>query len=286
MATPPLPPLKAASISTARRVLEEEGAETGEILWLCEGVAADLPFEGPAPALVVKKVEAALAGEKVDAVAQASLNRKKKFLLADMESTIIQEELLDELAGALNLRAQVAEITARGMRGEIDFAQSLEMRLALLKGLPVAELEAAQKKITLMPGAEKLIKTLTAHGVPCHLVSGGFTYFTGPVASRLGFASHRANELVIEKDALMGVRKPILGKEAKLAALKELGEPAQAMAVGDGANDLLMLQAAGLGVAFRAKPRAAEQAAARITHGDLSALLYIQGYRAEEITAS
>jgi phosphoserine phosphatase len=216
-------------------------------------------------------------------------NRRKRLLIADMESTIIEQEMLDELGDFIGARAHIEEITARAMRGELDFEAALDERVGLLKGLDAGVLDEVAKRITLMPGAETLVWTMKAHGAYCALVSGGFTVFTSRVAKLLGFDEHRANTLEIQGGKLTGrVIRPILGREAKLAALQELTtklglRPDQTLAVGDGANDLAMLGAAGLGVAFRAKPKVREETIALpngavITHGDLTALLALQGY--------
>jgi phosphoserine phosphatase len=202
-----------------------------------------------------------------------------------MESTMIENEMLDDLADFLGLRDKIAGITARAMNGEIDFAGALTERVGLLKGLATSKLDEAAKRIRYMPGGATLIATMKKHGATCALVSGGFTYFTAMVRERLGFDSDAANRLAVNGDVLAGtVEPPILGKEAKLATLQKLaGERgigvSDTIAVGDGANDLPMLEAAGLGVAFRAKPAVAAAVPARINHGDLTALLYLQGYR-------
>ena len=224
-------------------------------------------------------------------------DRRKLLLIADMESTIIEQEMLDELGDFIGARARIEEITARAMRGELDFEAALDERVGLLKGLDAKVLDEVAKRITLMPGAATLVATMKANGAYCALVSGGFTVFTSRVAKQLGFDEHRANILEIADGKLTGrVVRPILGREAKLAALQELSaklglRPSQTLAVGDGANDLAMLGAAGLGVAFRAKPKVREAAAAMpngavVTHGDLTALLALQGYgETEHVTA-
>jgi phosphoserine phosphatase len=214
--------------------------------------------------------------------------RRKKLLVADMESTIIENEMLDELAEFLGLRDKIAGITARAMNGEIDFAGALTERVGLLKGLGVAKLDEAARRIRYTPGGATLVATMKTHGAHCALVSGGFTHFTAMVQKALAFDSNTANMLTHNGATLSGtVELPIVGKEAKLATLKDLAArhgltPADAVTVGDGANDLPMLQAAGLGVAFHAKPAVAAQVPARIDHGDLTALLYLQGYRRAE----
>ena len=219
---------------------------------------------------------------------------KWKLLVADMESTIIEQELIDELADYVGLRDKISVITERAMRGELDFAAALEERVAMLAGLDCRILdEVYDKRVTLMPGAETLIKTMKAHGAYCALVSGGFTVFTQRLAARLGFDEHQANVLEIADGKLTGhVREPILGRAAKRAALLRIAaargiDVRDTLAVGDGANDLDMIQAAGLGVAFRAKPKVQEAVRAMangavINHGDLTALLYLQGYRQDE----
>ncbi len=276
ISNPATPRLDEAHVKQATEVLRANGATVGNPEWLAPGIACDLPFEGSA-------VEIPLPG--IDTVVVPALMRRKKLLVADMESTIIENEMLDELADFLGLREKIAAITARAMNGEIDFAGALRERVGLLKGLPVARLDEAAKRIRYTPGAATLVATMKKHGAVCALVSGGFTYFTSKVRQALGFDLDAANALRHDGQKLSGdVEPPILGKEAKLATLDRLCVERQvpvgeAMTVGDGANDLPMLQAAGLGVAFHAKPVVAAQVAARITHGDLTALLYLQGYR-------
>lgn len=273
---PARPALDATVLEAAASALRAAGATVGTPDWLAAGLACDLPFEGAAASVAV-------AG--VDAVALPAAGRRKKLLVADMESTMIHNEMLDELADFLGLREKIAGITARAMNGEIDFAGALTERVGLLKGLPVAKLDEAATRIRYMPGGATLLATMKKHGAHCALVSGGFTYFTAMVRQSLGFDFDAANILKHDGKSLTGtVEPPILGKEAKLAALQRLAAehgvtPAEAITVGDGANDLPMLQAAGLGVAFHAKPIVAAQVHARIDHGDLTALLYLQGYR-------
>ena len=280
IANPATPILDAAAVQSATDILVAGGAEVGAVDWLAPGVACDLPFEGPAespPASVI------LPG--IDAVVLSVEGRRKRLLVADMESTMIENEMLDELAEFLGLRETVASITARAMNGEIDFAQALAERVRLLRGLPVSRLDEAAERIRTMPGGATLIATMHKYGGYCALVSGGFTYFTRMMRERLGFDFDAANTLNHDGRTLAGtVAPPILGKEAKLATLERLCaerrlELGQSLAVGDGANDLPMLQAAGLGVAFRAKPAVAAQVPAQIVHSDLTALLYLQGYR-------
>ncbi|MGE0423583.1 MAG: phosphoserine phosphatase SerB [Reyranellaceae bacterium] len=271
-----------------RDVAQALGVPAESAVWLAEGVAVDLPFDGTDASDAIR---VALQNRPIDAVAQPVAHRRKRLLVADMESTIIENEMLDELAEFLGLRAHIAAITARAMNGEIDFAGALRERVGLLKGLSVERLGEAAKRIRYTPGARELVATMRTNGAYCALVSGGFTFFTAMVRATLGFDEDRANRLLEDGASLSGtVGEPILGKEAKLTALQDLAvshglSMAQTMTVGDGANDLPMLQAAGLGVAFHAKPAVAAAVRARIDHGDLSALLYLQGYRREEFRA-
>jgi phosphoserine phosphatase len=260
-------------------------------VWLHEGVAADLSFDPGTRPLgdIDEHLRRALGAAPVDVVVQPAAHRRKRLFLADMDSTMIEQECIDELADYVGLKTEVAAVTERAMRGEIAFEPALRERVALLKGLPVKVVdEIIAARIRLTPGGRTLVRTLRAHGAYTCLVSGGFTVFTGPLAARIGFDEHRSNRLVIENEKLAGrVEEPILGRDAKLAALIELRERLglcrdDTLAAGDGANDLAMLQEAGLGVAYHAKPAVAAAAHARIDHGDLTALLYLQGYRADE----
>lgn len=240
------------------------------------------------------EVAAALHGLAVDAniVIADPVTRRKKLLVADMESTIIGQECLDELAEHVGLRERISAITERAMQGKADFRAALVERVGLLAGLGESALEEVwRERITVTPGARTLVATMRRHGAHAALVSGGFNYFTDRVAAAMGFDSAQANILEIADGRLTGrVREPILGREAKLGALERLRgtlglDPALTLAVGDGANDLAMLEAAGLGVAFRGKPVLAARADAAVTHGDLTALLYLQGYRKEEFAS-
>ena len=219
----------------------------------------------------------------------SSEGRRKKLLIADMESTIIEQECLDELADSLNLRNKISEITSRAMRGEIDFEPALRERVALLAGLPATSLQDVHDNVTLMPGAATLLATLKQNNVFCGLVSGGFSFFADKIAVQLNFDACHCNQLEIEADHLTGkVIDPILGREAKAAHLQSWCDEknlsaSETLAVGDGSNDLDMLKLSGMGVAFRAKPLVSEAADFSIVHGDLTALLYLQGYQAEEI---
>jgi phosphoserine phosphatase len=250
--------------------------------------AVDIYLDGELGA-VRKLALDALAHHATDFAVQAPAERRKGLLLADMDSTIINVECLDELADYAGVKAQVAEITERAMRGELEFEGALRERVGMLKGLALSALQAAyDERVRLNPGARTLIRTLAEHGARCVLVSGGFTFFTSRVAQAAGFHANRANTLIEAAGALTGqVGEPILGREAKLKALKEeaagLGlDLSRTLAIGDGANDLAMIEAAGLGVAYRAKPIVAAQADAKVDHADLTALLYFQGYRAEQ----
>ncbi len=240
-------------------------------------------------AAIRQSVGEAVAGLPVDIAVQWAEGRRKRLFIADMDSTIIGCECLDELADFAGVKAEVAAITERAMAGEIGFEGALRERVAMLKGLDIGALQRCyDQRVRLNPGAETLVRTLRAFGVRCVLVSGGFTFFTRRVAEAAGFEADRANRFVEDADRLTGeVHQPILGREAKLAALHEeaaaLGlEPSDAIAIGDGANDLAMIEAAGLGVAYRAKPVVAAQADVRIEHADLTALLYFQGYAIED----
>jgi phosphoserine phosphatase len=252
--------------------------------------AVDLFFEAEEPAAAKARLSEALAAETIDAFVQPAAGRRKRLLLADMDSTLIEQECVDELAARAGIGAKVAAITERAMRGEIAFEPALRERVGLLAGLEAAIIEELlETRITLTPGARILVQTMRKAGAYTALVSGGFEQFTGVVAARLGLDAHRANRLIVEDGALTGkVAEPILGRDAKLATLRDLAARrglalAETLAVGDGANDLAMLGEAGLGVAFRAKPAVAAAAHARIDHADLSALLYVQGYRKAEV---
>jgi len=259
----------------------------GDARWLDPGVAAEFPLE----ALPENQWEVweSLQPMRVDLVIQPSEGRRKRLLIADMDSTMIRQECIDELADEAGVGAHVAGITARAMNGELDFEAALRERVALLKGLHESVIaHVLSDRITLMPGGPALLATMRAHGGHAALVSGGFTAFTSAIAERLGFHENRANTLLAEGGLLTGtVAEPILGKEAKLQALQEITarlgiSPAEAIAVGDGANDLPMLLAAGTGVALHAKPKVQAECQVRVNHGDLTALLYLQGYAREE----
>jgi phosphoserine phosphatase len=251
--------------------------------------ALDLLVEAPALEPVRRIARDRLADLPIDVCAQPWEGRRKRLFVADMDSTIIGCECLDELADFAGVKAQVSAITERAMRGEIAFEGALRERVGMLKGLSIAALEQAYaERVRLNPGARTLVRTMAANGARCVLVSGGFTFFTRRVAAAAGFHADRANTLNEADGALLGtVGEPILGREAKLAALveeaKALGiSPLSAIAIGDGANDLAMIETAGLGVAYRAKPVVAAQADCAVDHCDLTAVLYFQGYRAQD----
>jgi phosphoserine phosphatase len=262
--------------------------------WLFDEVAADIRFSSTDDIRTISdRLRAALSELPVDVVVQPQADRRKKLLLADMDSTMIGQECIDELADFAGLKAHVAAITERAMRGEIAFEPALRERVALLKDLPVTVVdEVLKSRITLTPGAVELVRTMRANGAYTCLVSGGFTLFTKRVAELIGFQENRANELLVENGKLTGkVAEPILGREAKLATLVDLRESfdldnLDTMVVGDGANDLAMIEQAGAGVAYHAKPAVAAAAGMRIDHGDLTALLYIQGYKRSEFVSS
>jgi phosphoserine phosphatase len=253
-------------------------------------IAADLFAEAGDARKLEADLRPLLGDAAIDIVVQPAATRRKALFLADMDSTMIGQECIDELAAYVGLKEKVSGITERAMRGEIAFEPALRERVALLKGVPLSVVaEIIRERITLTPGGRELVMTMRRQGGYTALVSGGFTVFTGPISATIGFDEHRSNTLLAQDGVLIGeVADPILGKQAKLDALVELRaryalSPAQTLAVGDGANDLAMLGEAGLGVAFRAKPAVAAAAHARLDHADLTALLYAQGYTGGEI---
>ncbi|RDJ11111.1 phosphoserine phosphatase SerB [Rhizobium grahamii] len=264
-----------------------DAVKASGLYWLADGIACDIALRDETDAEAARaNILAAIGSAAIDLVIQDAETRRKRLLIADMDSTMIGQECIDELAAEVGLKEKVAAITARAMNGEIAFEPALRERVALLKGLPIGVVDdVISRRITLTPGGPELIATMKSKGHYTALVSGGFTVFTGPVAKTLGFDENRANVLLEEDGVLSGfVSEPILGKQAKVDALNDISErlgisPDDAIAVGDGANDLGMLQLAGSGVALHAKPTVAAQAKIQINHGDLSALLYIQGYR-------
>ncbi|HXT79095.1 MAG TPA: phosphoserine phosphatase SerB [Acetobacteraceae bacterium] len=276
---------QATSLTTARIARVRDALAGGEAVILSDGEAADIPIAADPD---MDSVRAALGGAAIDAMVLKTRGRRKALLIADMDSTIITGETLDELAGFAGLGETIAAITARAMNGEIDFKDALRERVALLKGLPLNSLEHTWKQVRLTSGARELVATMRAKGALTALVSGGFSYFTGRVAAVLGFDLHRSNVLLDDGSALIGrVAEPILDRSTKLETLVALAAErglklSATLAVGDGANDLDMLRSAGLGVAFHAKPIVAREARARVDHADLRALLFAQGYRAAE----
>ncbi len=289
ISNPARPAVDDGALACAAALLSQAQAP----VWLDPGVAADIPFTAPADndnRAQAEALRAAVGDAPVDVVVQAAGARRKRLFVADMDSTMIGQECIDELADFVGLKAHVSAITERAMRGEIAFEPALRERVALLKGLAGKVVdEVIATRITLMPGGRALVATMRANGAHTCLVSGGFTLFTDRVAALIGFHENRANTLVVGADGTLAgaVSEPILGREAKLAVLLELRDrlglaKADTLAVGDGANDLAMLDEAGLGVAYHAKPLVAAAAHARIAHGDLTALLYLQGYRRDE----
>ena len=284
------PALDSTVLDGARAILPSPGPAR----WLWDEVAADIPFgDGHGDmAAITERLREARQDLPIDIVVQPIATRRKKLFLADMDSTMIGQECIDELADFVGLKAYVAGITERAMRGEIAFEPALRERVALLKGLSVDVVDKViAERITLTPGGRELVMTMRAHGAYTCLISGGFTLFTQAIAKKIGFAENRGNELIFESGKLTGeVKEPIIGRAAKLATLVELRESfdldnIDTLVAGDGANDLGMIQQAGLGVAYHAKPAVAASAAARIDHGDLTALLYAQGFTREEFVS-
>ena len=277
----------AAGLSPSLGIKASAAVNATGLYWLADGIACDIALrDGSDASDIGTALKAALDGAPIDVVVQDQDSRRKKVLIADMDSTMIQQECIDELAEEAGLRDKVAAITARAMNGEIAFEPALRERVALLKGLPYSVIDKViASRITLMPGGPELVRTMRKFGAYTALVSGGFTVFTQRIAEMIGFHENSANILIDDGKQLTGeVREPILGRDAKVATLRSICErfnlsPKEALAVGDGANDLGMLQLAGTGVALHAKPVVAEQASVRIDHGDLTSLLYIQGYR-------
>jgi phosphoserine phosphatase len=282
-------------------ILNTRGALAGKTVldeaWLANGEAWEALLALPEDenlATLRNRVATAIGDRPIDInIVGADLAyRRKRLLIADMDSTIIGQECIDEMGDMLGIKPEIAAITERAMRGELDFEGALRARMTLLAGLTEIDLERVfTERITVMPGARTLVATMRANGAFTALVSGGFSFFTERVAAAVGFDTNRANALVIEGGRLAGrVTEPILGREAKLEALRTFArqrgiDPVLTLAVGDGANDLAMIGAAGLGVAYRAKPVVAAEAAASIVHGDLTSLLYLQGYRKAEQVA-
>ncbi len=289
IADPSGPPLIDESlIAAAGAALTAAGAVTELPRQLGLGEAAEIAFATHDAARAVAAVRGRLSAAAIDIVALPSADRRKALLVADLESTIIRNECLEELGDAIGRRPEMAAITRRAMNGEIDFAGALRERVGMLAGLPAATLDQVQERLELMPGARTLVATMRAHGARAALVSGGFRVFAERIGAALGFDHWQANELLIQDDKLSGaVAEPILDRETKKAILLRLAAeqglgPEQSLAVGDGANDLPMILEAGLGVAYHAKPSVAAAAPVRIDHGDLTALLYLQGYAQDQ----
>ena len=277
-------------IDQARTILDKAGCASKAPFWLAENISCDIEFDDTGPTRSLNVLQEGMKGLEIDIVVQSQANRRKRLLLADMDSTIVVGETLDELASFAGLRDQVSAITERAMRGEIDFKRALRERVSMLKGLSADALENSLNNTDLTKGASTLVKTMRANGAYTVLVSGGFSFFTQAIAKLVGFNEDRSNTMMIENGALTGeIAEPILDRDAKLETLKTLstekGIPLiDTMAIGDGANDLPMIQNAGIGVAFHAKPVVEEKAPAAIRFGDLTALLYIQGYKLKEFS--
>jgi phosphoserine phosphatase len=289
VSTPTAPAVDAELIGRASDALGVSGTATV----LMSGVAADIRFDGCDASTADNILREIVGQTRVDVFVQPEAGRRKRLLIADMDSTMIRQECIDELAAELGLKDRIAAITERAMRGEIEFEPALQERVGLLAGLPVSAIDTVlSNRIQLMPGGRTLVQTMKANGAYCALVSGGFTHFTKAVANMIGFDENQANTLLEADGKLTGkVGQPILGREAKRARLEYLVADKglafeETLAVGDGANDLSMIERAGTGVAYRAKPAVAEAADFRVDHGDLTALLYLQGYAESDFVLS
>ena len=271
---------------------------TGEVDWLADREACDLFIESPLAAVIIAEqardaLSGPASGTAIDVVCTSIEGRRKKLLVSDMDSTVINQECIDELGDAIGVGSRIREITAAVVNGDIGFSEALRERMVLMKGMERGLLDRVyEERISLQPGARTFVQTMRRHGAFCILVSGGFSFFTRRIAERIGFHDHRGNRLAFEDGKLTGqVLEPILGRSAKLNTLlwlcAEKGlEPADVLAVGDGANDITMIEAAGLGVAFHGSDSLKKRANACIDHGDLTALLYIQGFRKSEFVLS
>jgi phosphoserine phosphatase len=288
IAAPTRPVLDAGLARTVASAIEAAGALVGESTWLAPGIALDLPLGPCDPRQALAAARAALGPAPVDANLVQAAGRRKRLLIADMDSTIVTTETLDEMAAFAGLKDRIAAITAQAMNGEIDFASALRLRVGMLEGLPAAALEQTLAATRLTPGARTLVQTMRQAGAFTALISGGFTFFTTAIRERCGFHLDHSNTLEFADGQLTGrLIEPIVDRDTKLASLREFAgarglDLAETMAVGDGANDLGMLKAAGFGVAFRAKPIVAAEARLAVEHGDLTALLYLQGYHRDE----
>lgn len=275
-----------------RNAVAIAGGTPGSVDWLAPGIACDIAFAGVDAKAAQAAVRLSLAGQPVDANVVPALGRRKRLLVADMDATMVEGETLDELAAEAGVADRVVPITERAMRGELNFREAAVERVALLEGQPATIIDDVLTKLRYTPGGRTLVATMRAHGAYCALVSGGFDAFTGPVRDAIGFDRSEGNHLILADGRFTGrIREPILGKDAKRALLEEMAAARgigveDAVTVGDGANDIPMLQAAGLGVGFRAKPLVRDSVPVSVTHGDLTALLYLQGYRAAEFVAA
>lgn len=279
-------PLSARHLADIEHFADENGLLlTEQPQWLSDHKAADIALAQCVTLEQMQALRTFMEDPKIDVFCTHTAGRQKQLLVADMDSTIVTSETLDELAAEAGLKDQISSITEKAMRGELDFEGALKKRVSLLEGLSTDALKRTLDKTEISKGAEKLVKTMRDHGAFCALVSGGFTYFTGAIASKLGFTAHHGNTLNITDDKLVGtVGEPILGKEAKLRYLKLYCEEleidlSETAAIGDGANDLPMLEAAGLGIGYHPKPLLAKSLLNCIIHGDLTAMLYVQGYK-------
>jgi phosphoserine phosphatase len=292
IAAPAKSPLTEADVKQARRCLAEAGADAGAADWLADGEACEFAFAGADPDRAVQQARDRLAGRALDVNVVPAEGRRKALLLADMDSTLIEQECIDELAAEVGRGAEVAAITRRAMRGDVAFEPALRERVRLFEGHP-AELATTvlATRITLRPSAAALVATMRASGAYTALVSGGFTVFAESIGRALGFDEARANRLLVEAGMFTGeVMSPVLGADSKESVLEELSARlrlslSETLAVGDGANDVAMIRRAGLGVAFRAKPKLKAEADAVIEHGDLCALLFLQGYRRRQFVS-
>ena len=283
--------LSSDQVDRARRALEDLGIESAPADWLAPNEAVDIPFDRLSPKTAEAAVRDALADAPLDVIAQSTLRRKKKLIIADMDSTIVEGETLDELAEFAGIGDKIAALTARAMNGEIGFTEALKTRVAMLEGLSESFLEETMKGVHLNPGALELITTMRTNGAFTALISGGFSFFTDRIREHVGFHMSLGNKLEITDGVLTGqVILPVVNKDTKLemlidmAASQELGMT-DTFAIGDGANDVPMLKAAGMGVAYHGHPVARENARARLDHHDLSGALFIQGYRRDEFVA-
>ena len=291
IAAPQLQPLDDSMVATAIEALRDAGATVETPRWLAPDEAAELAFDSNHAATRMRSaVERVLEGWPVDAAVLPAENRRKRLLIADMDATIVENETLDELADEAGVGAEVAAITIRSMRGEIDFSAALRERVAMLAGLEAAALERTAARVRIMRGAETLVRTMRRAGAHTALVSGGFRFFTRRVRERVGFDVDEANDLLLADGKLTGrVAEPIINRDGKRTALERMAATrhlplADCLAVGDGANDLAMIEAAGLGVAYHAKPIVAAAADVRLDHADLTGLLYVQGYSKAEFS--